>query len=113
MVLSLDRWVGKVAVVTGCASGIGAGIAEFLVDQGLIVRDPTPQNSNTWKFPGGGSGPSLRTGPRTGQEALREEGTTPRGQSRRQQRRRGRGGVQMGGGQPGTRPHPDQQRRCS
>jgi NADP+-dependent farnesol dehydrogenase len=37
MVLSLDRWVGKVAVVTGCASGIGAGIAEFLVDQGLIV----------------------------------------------------------------------------
>lgn len=37
MVISMDRWKGKVAIVTGTSAGIGVAIVEQLVEAGVIV----------------------------------------------------------------------------
>ncbi|XP_060524561.1 farnesol dehydrogenase-like [Cylas formicarius] len=50
MVLSMDRWVGKVAVVTGTSAGIGSAIAELLVKRGLVVAGLARRKERTEKL---------------------------------------------------------------
>lgn len=37
----MDRWRGKVAIVTGASAGIGVEIVKQLVDEGVLVNTHT------------------------------------------------------------------------
>lgn len=50
MGLSMKRWAGKAAIVTGAATGFGRAIAKKLVQNGMKVKTPHPpqtKNPNT------------------------------------------------------------------
>lgn len=51
----MDKWKGKIAVVTGASAGIGAAIVEALAKSGLIVvglaRRPQMIEENVKSFP--------------------------------------------------------------